>query len=424
MQLFSTFQFPVLHIPSVAIFSNRAGYSAVDDAIKEFFNLPQEPHKIVVFCLSEDHCQIELFTAKQAFTKHISPAEREKILPQIQSLAMKQVLLQTPERDTIVLRSFTKEGLCKSQTVRTTKPSRKHWHLSTANHTEYANDAISPHNGSAILRGLGITDEHNTVIPAMSDKYRQINHFIGIAQTLDIIRNAQQISPKPLRIIDCGCGKAYLSLALAQWLVLQGIAYELVGIDTNSNLIERCNVIAKSAGLHSARFVCMPIGAYSEHIGDTACDVVIALHACDTATDDALHLAIQAQAKAILSAPCCHHFVNVQLRSQEFKSSAPESTALLLRDGITRERLADLLTDSMRRDILFGYGYRAELLEFTAPEHTMKNIMIRAELTTATPAPQPERLKRFFAEQEQWHIAPKLAELLNLSSAENPFAVA
>ncbi len=412
--------YPTAHYPCVITFSDVAYPFGENRALLCQFAIPHEPQRIIVSWFAKEHCTIEFFTKKQAFRKPIALNEQDQVLEAVWALPFKQTLLQTPDADTILLRSFTKEGVVKKRTIRHAAPSRKQWQQAQISSSrEQDGVPITPDNAPELLRALGLIDEKYRVIPAMSDKYRQINHFLSITQTLEVIRNAQEKATKnipiePLRIIDCGCGKAYLSLAFVHWLHLQGIAYELVGIDTNETLIGQCNAIAHSLGMKQAEFVCMPIGAYGKFLAGKQYDIVIALHACDTATDDALHLAIQAQARAILSAPCCHHFVNAQLRSPTFKISAPSATALLLRDGITRERLADLLTDSMRRDILYGYGYRAELLEFTAPEHTMKNIMIRAELTISTPSPQSVRLKRFFTEYTQWHIAPKLADLLGV----------
>lgn len=410
-----------LSLPYIITLSHRDHLCQKQAELLLGITIPEEPRKIVLTAITHDILSVECFTQKQAFTTSFRDDNRGEVIGKLCALPFKQILIQQPERDTIILQSFRTNTERKKQTIRTAPASRKQWseHHKFGSSSAERSMLITPQNSGALLRALGITDRHDMIIPAMSDKFRQINHFLSIVQSLDYIRQYDHASDTPLRIMDCGCGKAYLSLALYHWFnMIFGIKVELLGIDTNPQVIQSCMETAQILNFDSARFVCMPIRDVGSAMGNgmvaNAYDLVIALHACDTATDEALYIALQAQAQAILSAPCCHHYVNAAMRSQEFKASAPHAVSLLLRDGITRERFADLLTDSLRRDILFGYGYRAELIEFTAPEHTLKNIMIRAERTTATIASHPDRMKRFHEEYTLWHTAPKLAELLHL----------
>jgi hypothetical protein len=137
--------------------------------------------------------------------------------------------------------------------------------------------------------------------------------------------------------------------------------------------------------------------------------ILIALHACDTATDDALALAVKLEAEIILAAPCCHHYVQEQMDIRHI----PIEESFLIRDGIMKERLGDMLTDSMRRDILISEGYSSDLIEFTPLEHTAKNVMIRAKQIPNMPAKHKEvAFKRFLEASKRWHVLPKLYELI------------
>lgn len=214
--------------------------------------------------------------------------------------------------------------------------------------------------------------------------------------------------PAELTIVDCGCGKAYLSLALFHYLTVtltSAVKVHLHGIDTNRSVIDFCRTTVEKLAFETAFFHHSTIA--EAPLSSVKADIVIALHACDTATDDALAFAVQKNAQAIVAAPCCHNYVNSMIS----KHSVPDNATLLVQDGITRERLADILTDSMRRDILIGFGYTAKLIEFISPEHTLKNIMIRAEKKAEPFAPD---FTAFQTQRTLWNVAPKLAELLDV----------
>lgn len=409
MLLETAFDYVIGYLHNTPFVLTLSGRKKRADAGKaaEVFALPEPPRKVVVRTVelqAVPHVQVNAYTAKQHFTKNI-PTEGEALANLLHVLLgepFTQAHAQTPERD--VYARIVAKNNAETLSTKTTPPSRQTWE---GKHDTEKHYLITPGNAHNLLHALGIAADNGTIRSAMQAKYRQINHFLGIASQLDILRTSA-----PLRIVDCGCGKAYLSLALYHWLVaIQGREVELVGIDTNQHVISTCNRTAATLGYSNARFVCQPISSFTP---TAPTDILIALHACDTATDDALALALRSQAKAILAAPCCHHYVNAQLRS----STAPNAAALLLHDGITRERLADLLTDSMRRDVLQAYGYTASLLEFVAPEHTTKNIMIRAE-HHATPQLNQEKLQHVIADMERWHTTPKLVELLGHGSRRN-----
>ena len=263
-------------------------------------------------------------------------------------------------------------------------------------------DAADP-----FLREVGISDASGQIKPSKSDKYRQVEEFLRLlAPTLTSAIEAGQIDKPsaltPLTIVDLGCGHAYLTFAAHQYLRSIGMNVKVIGIDVRTASRDRNNEIAKKLGITSS------IEFRAEEIADTTlvqADVAIALHACDTATDDAIAWAVKAEAKLMMIAPCCHHDIQSQL------SESPEPWSLITRHGIMRERLADLLTDSLRMQILKLRGYRVEAIEFIGGEHTPRNLMIRAVKTGApVEAIEVTRYEEMIA---AWKVKPALARLLN-----------
>jgi SAM-dependent methyltransferase len=263
-------------------------------------------------------------------------------------------------------------------------------------------DAADP-----FLREVGISDASGQIKPSKSDKYRQVEEFLRLlAPTLTSAIEAGQIDKPsaltPLTIVDLGCGHAYLTFAAHQYLRSIGMNVKVIGIDVRTASCDRNNEIAKKLGITDS------IEFRAEEIADTTlvqADVAIALHACDTATDDAIAWAVKAESKLMMIAPCCHHDIQSQL------SEAPEPWSLITRHGIMRERLADLLTDSLRMQILKLRGYRVEAIEFIGGEHTPRNLMIRAVKTGASvEAIEASRYEEMIA---AWKVKPALARLLN-----------
>ena len=263
-------------------------------------------------------------------------------------------------------------------------------------------DAADP-----FLREVGISDASGQIKPSKSDKYRQVEEFLRLlAPTLTNAIEAGHInqpsSSAPLTIVDLGCGHAYLTFAAHQYLRSAGMNVKVIGIDVRTASRDRNNEIATRLGITSS------IEFRAEEIADTSlaqADVAIALHACDTATDDAIAWAVKANAKLMMIAPCCHHDIQSQL------SESPEPWSLITRYGIMRERLGDLLTDSLRMQILKLRGYRVEAIEFIGGEHTPRNLMIRAVKTGApVEAIEVTRYEEMIA---AWKVKPALARLLN-----------
>lgn len=257
------------------------------------------------------------------------------------------------------------------------------------------------------LREVGISDTSGQIKPSRSDKYRQVEEFLRLlAPTLNSAIEAGHIAKptdvSPLNIVDLGCGHAYLTFAAHQYLRNMGMAVKVVGIDIRTASRDRNNEIAKKLGITES------IEFRAEEIANTTlshADVAIALHACDTATDDAIAWAVNTGAKLMMIAPCCHHDIQSQL------TQTPEPWSIITRHGIMRERLADLLTDSLRIQILKLRGYRVEAIEFIGGEHTPRNLMIRAVKTGApVEAIEVSRYEEMIA---AWKVKPALARLLN-----------
>jgi len=257
------------------------------------------------------------------------------------------------------------------------------------------------------LREVGISDASGKVKASKMDKYMQVEEFLRLlTPTLTQAITAGHLdspSPaKPLTIVDLGCGHAYLTFATHQYLQSTGMNIRVIGIDVRATSRDRNNEIAEKLEISGT------IEFLAEEISQTSlthADVAIALHACDTATDDAIAWALRSDAKLLMIAPCCHHDIQSQL------TDSPEPWSLITRYGIMRERLADLLTDAFRMQILKLRGFRVEAIEFVGGEHTPRNLMIRA-VKTGAPVDQIE-ITRYEEMTAAWKVKPALADLLN-----------
>ena len=256
------------------------------------------------------------------------------------------------------------------------------------------------------LLEVGISDHKGSIKPSKQDKYLQVEEFLRLlVPTLKNAIEAGQIhtpvEEKPLSIVDLGCGHAYLTFAAHQYLRSIGIPVEVTGIDLRTSSRDRNNEIAKKLGITST------INFRAEEIATTtkqSTDIAIALHACDTATDDAIAWAVKADAKLLLIAPCCHHDIQSQMQV------SPEPWTGITKFGLVKERLGDLLTDTLRAQILRIVGYRVEIIEFIGGEHTPRNLMIRAVKTNAPP--DSIDLTRYRDICDQWGITPALESKL------------
>ena len=243
---------------------------------------------------------------------------------------------------------------------------------------------------------LGMHDGHKRIKPSKLDKYHQVEEFLRLLKpTLDNEVGAQS----EISIVDLGCGHAYLTFAVQEYLNSATQKVKVLGIDEREESKRHNDQIANLLGADAQFLV--------SKIADTpaqAVDIAIALHACDTATDDSIAWAVKNSARVIMLAPCCHHDLQAQI------DLVPEPWSLLTRYGVVSERLIDLMTDSLRAQILKLLGYRVDIVEFIGGEHTPRNIMIRAVKTGVKV--DPAEVDRYQAMLADWSIAPHLAELL------------
>ena len=240
---------------------------------------------------------------------------------------------------------------------------------------------------------LGVMSTEGKVIAAKRDKFRQINRFLEMVEDV-----AGSLPPSgPLHIIDFGCGKAYLTFALYYYLkAVKGREVSLVGLDLKEEVVEFCRQVAQELGYTGLTFAVGEIGTYGSA---EPIDMVVTLHACDTATDDALVKAVGWNAQVILSVPCCQH--------ELFSQVANDAMKPMLKYGIIKERLTALITDSARASLLESAGYSVQILEFISLEHTAKNLLIRAIKRPGSAGPKPPSLE-YEAFRDFWHVRPSL----------------
>jgi len=254
---------------------------------------------------------------------------------------------------------------------------------------------------------LGVTNAEGMVLAAKRDKFTQINKFLELAADM-----APQVSGRPLRVVDFGCGKAYLTFALYYWFTrILGRACEITGLDLKASVVDFCNTVAADLGYTGLRFVTGDIRDWEESGG---VDMVVTLHACDTATDYALAKAVGWQAPVILSVPCCQHELFRQLSSDDQRP--------LLRHGILKERAAALVTDAARAQLLESVGYKVSVVEFVDMAHTPKNLMIRAQLRNGhgIAAAKADAYREYRTFADSWRVTPMLEKLLQPLLPEAP----
>ena len=247
-----------------------------------------------------------------------------------------------------------------------------------------------------VFKALDMSDLLGRIKPSKMDKYKQVDEFLRlISQTLD----SDLLKQDEISVVDLGCGHAYLTFAVGEFLKDKYKKVSILGVDERDESKEHNEKVALKLKVE-AKFI-------AAKIADTpnqTVDIAIALHACDTATDDAIYWAVKNNAKVIMAAPCCMHDLQTQV------TQAPEPWGLLTKYGLVSERLIDLITDSLRAQILKLLGYRVDIVEFIGGEHTARNILIRAVKTNQSASDiDKDRYQQMLT---QWQIKPYLAKLL------------
>lgn len=331
--------------------------------------------------------QIETFRGNQAFHKNLKPEEAVKELCEHLE-NMKQLQMETKEYSYTVL--ISKKGKA------TIKRKAQAKALRPVDYSHNRKKKYILEEGEAVpfLVDLGVMTKEGKVVRQRFDKFRQINRFLEFIE--DILPELPK--GRELTILDFGCGKSYLTFAMYYYLHdMKKYDIRIIGLDLKTDVIRHCNELASEYGYEKLKFL---EGDIADYTGVNEVDMVVTLHACDTATDYALAKAVGWNAKVILSVPCCQHELNRQMES--------DVLAPVLEYGLIRERMAALVTDAMRAQYLEQEGYRTQILEFIDMEHTPKNILIRA-VKTGKRKENGDAIRRC---EEALHISPTLGRLL------------
>lgn len=316
-----------------------------------------------------------------SFTTHNPTQDMVKNHPLSEALNMLQKLLPT-QFTSAKLHTQTADFLWSNGTL--TQQPAKFTEAPSLSHDTAKKHLIPTTQMPTFFHALGLTNAQGQVLSTGQDKVKQINKYIEILDGL-----IKQLPPKPsLKILDMGAGKGYLTFALYHHLTTTlNLKVEVVGVETRPDMVALCNTIAKQQGMHGLSFAESTIQGFA----CKGADIIIALHACDTATDDALYKALSANASLIVLAPCCHKQVRRALANPVAQSHQNPLHALL-QYGTYAEREADMITDSLRANTLAAAGYTTNLFEFIGGEHTPKNVMITA-LKRAKPLTPAETKK-------------------------------
>ena len=364
------------------------------------FSKSEEYKKIIIENKGKNY-QVAKYTEKQVFHENIS---REELLEKSIELAenkYKQINGMSANEEHIIL--VSKKGKCnykvkKSATDAVTLSAKPNGHNRQKNYILKEGMNIAP------LVDMGVFTKDGQVVNSMYDKYKQINRFIEI-----IDDEVSDLKVEELNVIDFGCGKSYLTFVVYYYLTeVMNLKVNMIGLDLKEDVIKKCNEAAKKYNYSTLKF---EVGDVNGFKAPFDVDMVITLHACDTATDFALYNAIQWNSKMIFSVPCCQHELNKQME--------PENLSILSRYGIIKERFAALATDVIRGNLLEYCGYKTQLLEFIDFAHTPKNILIRAVRRPIIPKQVKEnRLEEVRKMMKEFSFEPTLYKLLELDKED------
>lgn len=332
--------------------------------------------------------QLELFQNNQAFHRNAAPREAcELLLMYMEN--MRQLQMETKTYQYTVLVSKKGKVTIKRKAC---KCERKDIDMSHNRKKKYVLEEGVP---VPFLQDLGVMTKEGKIVNSRFDKFRQINRFLEFIE--DILPELDK--DRELTILDFGCGKSYLTFAMYYYLhELKNYDIRIIGLDLKKDVIRHCNELSQKYGYEKLRFL---EGNIADYTGASKVDMVVTLHACDTATDFALEKAVGWDAKVILSVPCCQHELNGQMYNEVLQP--------IFKYGLIKERMAALVTDALRAEYLEREGYHAQILEFIDMEHTPKNILIRA-IKTGKKGENREAIRQC---EEYLHVSPTLGRLLD-----------
>lgn len=394
--------------------------------VEEILGKKYERVKIRFKGASDSPYFAEFFTEKQSFHKNFSQAELEEFLSANIGASFKNCVERTEDKEITFLANKRGEVRRLEKTINPQSDEgtpvksfgpKAALSCKAANTDREKNYIIKEGAQVPFLQALGVMTSAGKVVAAKYDKFRQVNRFL---ETLDDVlpavlqawSQAQEggqgvDAAAPLQVLDFGSGKSYLTFAVQYFLQAKNIPCQITGVDLKEDVIKSCSDLAARLKIQNINFVCGDIAKYS---GKNP-DIVITLHACDIATDYALKFAIEKNAKAILSVPCCQKEINSQLGKSSNELFAP-----LLKYGILRERFSALMTDAVRAQLLEARGYKVQVLEFIDMEGTPKNLMIRAVLKGGAAAQAAEQASEQAARAKDllaaFGVKQTLAELL------------
>ena len=333
--------------------------------------------------------QLESFCNRQAFHENLSAEEAaDRIFEYMQN--MKQMQMETKQWNYTVL--VSKKGKLTIKRKAQKNPNKQ----ADMNHNRKKQYILEEGTMVPFLRDLGVMTEEGKIVRTKFDKFRQINRFLEFIE--DIL--PQLDKGREVTILDFGCGKSYLTFAMYYYLhELKQYDIRIIGLDLKTEVIRHCNELSKKYGYEKLTFL---EGDIADYEGVDRVDMVVTLHACDTATDYALAKAVGWHAKVILSVPCCQHEINGQIANDVLKP--------ILKHGLLKERFSAIVTDALRAEYLEREGYEVQVLEFIDMEHTPKNILIRA-IDTGKKGKNSKRIKDC---ETFLNVEPTLGRLLGM----------
>ena len=361
----------------------------------------EEPWKKVTLRTVEirgvPHVQFSYFDERRCIAKNYRGPELYAALTQLLDWPVRNVSLDTTAESIQVTVAVNGKVAIRRQPAKAVEAVRAH---------DRKKSLLLPDGEpNAYLQAIGFMTKDGQIRADKQRKFKQTNEFLKF---LDQTGELEKLDERPIHVVDFGCGNAYLTFAVYHFLnSVKQIPTRVTGIDTREDLLANHRQTAADLGWADFSFLAQRI---EEYVPDSPPTIAIALHACDTATDDALAMAIRHGSKIILSVPCCHHHLQAQLSA----AAPPAEMAAAMQHGILLERMGDILTDAFRAQILRMHGYETDVIQFVSAEHTAKNVLIRAVLRSGSPSPRVA--EEYAAMKAFWGVTPYLEKLISAAA--------